>query len=161
MINIFIFQSADYITHASLGLIFFNRLSDDIFVVNMSNHKIRRILKSDDTITTVLGKTCSDADPIGDVRKVFDACLSNSTFSRWMILENGSLPTVETTVFVKVDLKCIIISVAGGGNDQMGDDPATSVNLEIVVWKCWFGKRLVRGLLNVKRTRYLHNFEIF
>ncbi len=104
----------------------YDELSGDIFIVDSSNNRIRRV--RDGIITTVVGKVCTSSDGLGDEGQAVDACLKKphqftvNKAGEWFIVDNGNKR------IRKVDLNRIITTVAGGGTET-GDAPATSVQL--------------------------------
>ncbi len=107
----------------------YDKLTGDIFIVGYSDHKIRRVFKSNDTITTVVGEC--EVEGLGDGGKATDACLQNPTHFKmndageWLIADSGN------NVIRKVDLYGNINTIAGGGDENAptGDGPATSLRL--------------------------------
>ncbi len=100
--------------------------SGDIYITDTDNNRIRRV--SGDTISTVVGKTCTDSDELGDGGKAVGACLKRTYHftmneaGEWFIVDydNGRIR--------KVHLNGAITTVAGGGTET-GDALATSVQI--------------------------------
>ncbi len=106
--------------------VYSDKSNGDIFIADSYNHRIRRV--RDGIITTVVGKTCTGSDGLGDGGPATSACLKNpyfftmNTAGEWFIadLDNGRIR--------KVFLNGTITTVAGGGT-VIGDALATNVKL--------------------------------
>ncbi len=106
--------------------VYYDKSNGDIYITDSNNNRIRRV--RDGIITTVVGKTCSFGDALGDGGQAVDACLNYpSQFTinaagEWLIADRDHYR------IRKVDSTGIITTVAGGGT-KTGDALATSVRL--------------------------------
>ncbi len=110
--------------------VFYDKSTGDVYIVDSNNHRIRRV--SGGKISTVVGKTCSDSDGLGDEGQATGACLkspfafSMNDAGEWLIADT------ENKRVRKVYLNGTITTVAGGGT-VTGDAVATSVKLRSVL----------------------------
>ncbi len=88
-----------------------DKVTGDIFIADAGNNKIRRVFAGNRTITTVVGKKCTNDEGLGDGGKAVVACLNfpyfftMNTAGEWFItdwgnnrirrvLHNGTIDTV-------------------------------------------------------------------
>ncbi len=108
---------------------YYDKVTGDIFIADFNNNMIRRVFGSNDTITTVVGKTCTGSNGLGDGGQAVDACLENPYYftmnneSEWFITD------LSNKRIRKVNQSGIITTVAGGGN-EVGDAFAGNVRLD-------------------------------
>ncbi len=106
--------------------VYYDKSNGDIYIVDSRNNRIRRVRSG--TISTVVGKTCTGSDGLGDGGQATDACLNEPYYftindaGEWLIVDYGN------NRVRKVDLHGIISTVVGGGTET-GDALATSVKL--------------------------------
>ncbi len=104
----------------------YDQSTGDIYIVDYGNNKVKRV--RDGTIMTVVGRTCTDGDDMGDDGQAIDACLNRPTHftinaaGEWFIADRGNARVR------KVDLDGTIMTAAGGGSET-GDAPAKEVKL--------------------------------
>ena len=105
---------------------YYDQSTGNIFIADTNNNRIRKV--SGGKISTVVGKTCSDSDGLGDGGQATAACLKSpfdftmNDAGEWFIADYGN------NRVRKVDLHGIVTTVAGGGT-IIGDALATSVRL--------------------------------
>ncbi len=106
--------------------VYYDKSTDDIYIADMTNNRIRRV--RDGTISTVVGKTCTGSEGLGDGGQATGACLQSpnqlimNDAREWLIADR------DNQLIRKVDSTGIITTVAGGGTET-DDAPATSVQL--------------------------------
>ncbi len=106
---------------------YYDKSSDDIFIVDYHKHQILRMFANNGTISTVVGK-CTVPGELGDGGLAIDACLKNPYYltmnkdGEWFIADT------HNNRIRKVGLDGKIQTVAGGG-EQIDDAPATQVFL--------------------------------
>ncbi len=108
---------------------YYDKHSGDIFIVELTNKKIRRVYASNNTITTIAGK-CTNNVNNGDGGAAISACLLSPSYIA--MNEIGELFVLEENAKIirRVDLKGNIETVAGLGSKN-GDGTVKDVKLNL------------------------------